>query len=214
MKDYQKQLDTFYDPDTRKQTEAYFEKYWLSQQEYLEIWSPIKQSIFDSNAKQFPDMMFRDNLELILMVGGGIFTQEDFKLLQECMKHTGDHHFVIYQNENVMPAIYIPNEPPLFHPPLRFKYPADITWEELMSGEYISMELFQFFYKDFFVFGDSGNWGKYVANDCDYPLDIIGFRKEYANMFKGKFKVSEEDRHRMAGRLPPAYIKLFNGKSR
>jgi hypothetical protein len=210
MKDYQELLDTFYDPETREQTEAYFENCWLNKNEYLEKWLSIKETVFDRDAKRLPDMMFRDDLQFIPLRGGSIFTPEDFKLLQECMLHTGDRYFVIVQNENVMPTIYVPDEPPLVHPLLRFKYPANITWEELMNGGYISMELFQWFYKDYFVFGDSGKWGKYVANDYEYPLDIIGFRREYDSVFREKFKMSEEERQEIVKWLPPAYKESHN----
>jgi hypothetical protein len=181
MKDYYEQLNTFVEDETREQTTSYFDKYWLNKEEYIEKWLPIQNKIFDSKAKYFPDMMFNSDFQLIALRGGLIFTEEDFYLLQNCMNQTGDKYFVIVQNCSE-------ENPHQEQPPLRFKYPANVTWDELMSGGLVSLELFQYPFKEYFVFGDTGTWGKYVANDYEKPLDIIGFKKNYSEVFKRNFK--------------------------
>jgi hypothetical protein len=60
-------------------------------------------------------------------------------------------------------------------------------------------------HKEYFVFGETGNWGRYVANDYESPLDILGFKREVANIFRSKFALSEAEEREIAGILPPAY---------
>jgi len=196
-KDYEEQLNAFSVAETRSQAELYFSKYWLNKNELFERWLPIQNSIFDSRAEHLPDMMFKSNFELFPLVGGNVFLGEkDFTLLQDCMRETGDSHFVIIQNENVIIKFYEPEDDWIVHPPLRFKYPVNTSWDELMSGGYISIELFQGACKDFFIFGDSSNWGRYAANDyvqpsnllSSNPLIIMGFKNEYSEVFKKNFE--------------------------
>jgi hypothetical protein len=63
---------------------------------------------------------------------------------------------------------------------------------------------------NFFVFGDSGRWGKYAASDYHYtPLDIIGFKSELADIFREQFKQPKEDWEEIQKRLPQKYKKII-----
>jgi hypothetical protein len=192
MKDYNELLNAILDEEIRKQAAVYFQKYWLDEDEYFEKWRPIQDSIFDSKAKYLPDMMFNVGFELFPMVGGDIFVAEsDFTLLQDCMHRTGDEYFAIVQNRNVVVGNYDAEDPFT-----RFKYPVDISWAELMSGGIIGSEHFKNGCKDYFVFGDSGNWGRYVANSWIQPsnlagfnwLNIMGFKKQFSEIFRQSFE--------------------------
>lgn len=89
---------------------------------------------------------------------------------------------------------------------MRFKFPSNITWDELMSGGAISEELFQMSYKDYSVFGDSECWGKYVANDYKNPLDIVGFKNDAKDIFQKKFQLTILERNEIRDWLPDTYI--------
>ena len=69
----------------------------------------------------------------------------------------------------------------------------DISWEAILSGAEISSDVFQRPIRNYFVFGDSGQWGKYAGDDYESPLHIIGFNKKYSDLFHNKFKIPEED---------------------
>lgn len=212
MKDYQKQLDIFSEPNTQAQTIAYFEKYWLNYEEYIKKWLPIQNIIFNNKARHLPNMMFNeDKFELLPSIGGQIFSQKEFEILKKCLKVTKDKYFVLIQNKHVQPEIHNPNGGDnIIHPLLRFKYPLDITWSELMSGGYISVELFQWFYKDYFVFGDSGRWGKYIANHTEqYPFNILGFTKEYESIFKKNFEIKSEEEYQTLKKWLPENYKPY-----
>lgn len=181
MMDYEKQLNFYVEDESREQTASYFEKYWLNREEYMEKWLPIQNTIYDGAGNLFPDVKFKSNFEIIALRGGAIFIEEHFALLQQCLQIIGDSYFVIVENADE----YSPHHG---QPILRFKYPANITWNELTSGGYVSEELFEAPFKEYFVFGNTGTWGKYVANDYVYPLDIIGFQKEYSEVFRERFE--------------------------
>jgi hypothetical protein len=65
-----------------------------------------------------------------------------------------------------------------------------------MSGGIIGSEHFNNGCKDYFVFGDSAVWGRYVANSWIAPenrtglnpVNIMGFRKEYSEIFRKNFE--------------------------
>lgn len=173
---------------------AFLKAYWLDESELIEKWMPIQNVIFDKNAEDFPDMMFNPGFELIVEIGGSLFNQKDFEALQYCMKQVGDKEFVVIEN-------YDKDNPYDLRPQLRFKFPIDITWGQLMNGTNLSADLFQLMERSFFVYGNSGMWGKYVANDyhdvsvdsAGTPLKIIAFKKEYENIFRKYFRMPEKD---------------------
>lgn len=186
-------LSNVWDKDAREEAKVYFEKYWLDENEYFEKWRPVQESIFDLRAKYLPDMMFNVGFELFPLVGGDIFVAEtDFYALQNCMRQTGDEYFAIVQNRNVVVGGGDIEEFPF----TRFKYPVDVTWIELMSGGIVGSEHFNNGCKDYFVFGDSGSWGRYVGNSyvkpgnlvSSNPLNVMGFKKEVAEMFRTSFE--------------------------
>ena len=80
-------------------------------------------------------------------------------------------------------------------PIFRMKFPMDICWDELTSGNFASAILLEMPHKEYFVFGESGSWGKYVANDYEFPLDVLGFRREIANIFRDKFSLTDAEEH-------------------
>jgi len=212
---YRSILDTFSELETRNLSEEYMKKYWIAEAEWLTYWQPIKNDIFCSTSTHLPEMMFENDFELIALIGGVIFTEQDFYLLQDCMKETGDKLFAIIENEGAQPIITDENGKRVFHPPLRFKFPIDIGWQELKNGGGISMEIFESTNREFFVYGDSVKWGKYVANEywersidpAGTPLEIIGFKKEFSDLFNKKFKfnLSRSERRRIMKWLPKLY---------
>ena len=196
MQKYSNQLNTFSEEVTRKQTEGYFEKYWLTEDEYLRKWHSIKVSIFNQDSLRLPDLMFNEDFELLPLVGENIFvSQEDFNISKDLMRLAGDNYFSIVQNEKHLVEIYNGSEY-VIHPFLRFRYPVEISWDEIKSGGLATDELFQGYYKEYFIFGDSGKWGRYAANDYEDPSDelmltpinLMGFRKDHPLNLKTNFE--------------------------
>jgi hypothetical protein len=184
----------------RQIANEYLDKYYLSEQYYLEKWKVIQNSIFVNQEKGLPEIMFNESFSILINRGGILFTKQDFENLQNCLKKMGEKNLIIIQNDfGVRSDI----------PPFRMIYPVDITWENLMSGNFISTALFEMFANDYFVFGESGKWGKYSANDCDYPLDIIGFHPEFKPIFFKYFSQNDEEKQEIEEWLPDKYKKLI-----
>lgn len=199
MKEYFKQQEAFSSQDDAELTAIFFEKYWLYSSDILHQWGAIQEQIFFDKSIDVPNQVFHPEYKLLPMVGGILFGKKDFELLKDCMRFSGDKEFVIVEN-------YDENNPPhKSGPPLRFKFPVDINWEELNNGGYISIELFGMPHKNYYVFGDTGNWGKYTASDNDKPIEIIGCKESCLNYFKETFKEYAGDYNRIFEFLPEAY---------
>lgn len=197
MVDFLAQLDAYAFPESIENSKEYLTKYWLSKQEYFSKWKVIQSILFSE--KEFPEMVFKPGFELLVRKGGVLFEQKEFKLLKECIKTTKDSCIIIVEDYNEE------HPPHNSGPILRFKYPASITWEEINIGDGISYELLQRPIRNFFVFGDTGRWGKYVANDYELPIDVFGFTKEFEVSFKQKFQVSKEEHDELECFLPNEY---------
>ena len=132
--------------------------------------------------------------------GGCLFDEQDFKNLQGCGIEVGDEYLFVIENTF---------DGKLREPGFRMKYPIKITWDELISGNFISATIVGSMHKEFFVFGETGIWGKYAASDYQVPTDIIGFQSKYASVFREKFKVSNSERQKVYSSLPVQYQELI-----
>jgi hypothetical protein len=180
MIDYEQQLRFYSEEETRALTELYFQKYWLRKSEYFDYWLPTRNRIFEVSGPNFPAVRFRPGFEVIFLRGGCLFTKDDFLTLQTCLRITGDEYFVVVENIDF-------EKPHHGEPPLRFKYPADISWDELSSGAYVSQELLETPVKEYFVFGNTASWGRYSANDYVNPIDLVGFSHTNAKLFNERY---------------------------
>ncbi len=185
------------EPDwgNRELAEKYLQKYWLTEQEYLSTWKSIQDNIF-IQGKGLPDIIYHSEFEIIALRGGCLFMEEDFKQLQKALQKVGEEYFVIIQHSQDFTE---------GEPMFRMKFPVNITWEEMISGNYISAVLLEMSYNEYFVFGSKGNWGRYSANDYENPLDIIGFRPELAHFFQEHFKQPKEEKEEIRELLPLEY---------
>lgn len=182
----------------RQVAENYLERYWLYSAEYESAWKQVQDRVFANQNLGLPEMVFSPGYELQASRGGCLFVQEEFERLQECFQAISEKFLFVVENTFGGRV-----KEPIF----RMKFPTGISWGELTSGNFASAILLEMPHKEYFVFGESGTWGKYVANDYESPLDILGFKWEVANVFRGKFKLSETEEREIAEVLPLAYRK-------
>jgi len=193
----------------RELAEEYLRKYWLPEQEYFDVWKPIQDRVFRIDKKVYvngewipdssllPDIVFPPEFKMIAMIGGCLFGDEDFKQLQKALLEMGEKYFVVIQRSQEVFMFGISM--------FRMKFPVNITWEELTSGNYISAVLVKMLFNEYFVFGKTGNWGKYVATDYVWPLDIIGFKPKLSKIFEKHIVLTDADRENLSGCLPQNY---------
>ncbi|SRR6266568_3953635 len=182
--------------------EKYLDTYWLPQSEYENKWKWIQNEIFINQETGLPKLVFNNGYEILIRRGGCLFVEDELKKLQECVLNVGDEHFVVVENTFAGK---------LQEPAFRLKLPTRIEWKDLTSGNFISAIFVGMCHKEYFVFGASGSWGKYAANDFENPLDIIGFKSEYGSIFREKFEASEEERREIATWVPAQYTKYMKG---
>jgi hypothetical protein len=168
----------------RTLAEIFMRKYWLPKDEYDSVWKPIQNRIFSKTARFEGDVVFKSPLFLTKIIDGGcLFDEKDLDKMQEILSHIGEQQFVVImdsQDDSINE-----NEEPSF----RFKFPANIMWEELMSGNYISAVLVEMQFNNYFMFGQNEKWGKYIATDYLRSKDILGVNKDlYKEMYKQFFK--------------------------
>ena len=178
----------------------YLDKYWLDEKEFRDNWKSLQDKMFINQEEGLPEFIFSPSLRFMALRGGITFEEEDFKQLQSCMKILGDKHIIIVQN-SILPAKV---------PPFKMIYPVDITWDELMSGNFISTALFEMSLNEYFVFSESGKWCKYAANDFDLPLNLIACRPEHESVFRQEIEQSEDECQEIKGWLPPKYSESPN----
>ena len=194
------------DSQARDLSKLYMKKYWLDKDDFINNWLPIKNKIFNPDSTDLPELMFNNGFELMAQKAGILFTEEEYWALQDCMEAAGDEYFVIIENKDARNAA-------LGYPGVRFKFPVGVTWKQLNNGDETfpdisSYDLLLNPQKHFFVFGSSGKWGKYNANDySDTPLDIIGFKPELASIFQSRFKQPKQEQKDIMEWLPKAYKK-------
>jgi hypothetical protein len=141
-------------------------------------------------------MVFKDDFELTVEINDGLFSETSFKKLKDCLISIGEESFVVIgQDFNGK----------LERPIFRMKFPVNISWDEMMSGDFISMILFGFSQGEYMVYGQTSEWAKYTANDYIVPLDILAFKPKLRLLFHEKFKRSEIDRMNIKKALPDIY---------
>lgn len=186
MNEYNEQIQYFAFEYSKHQTEQYLKKYWLYENEFQSNWNPILQSIFNFPIKENNTEIFKKKYEVIKQQSGSIFTKELFEDFIECFQYTKDNYFVVIEDYDIL------NPPHTSGPLLRFQYPVTINWEEFnltcnnILEEGICFSLLRPI-RNYFVFGDSGKWARYVGNDFNHAIEYLGYEKEFSNMFLDKF---------------------------
>jgi hypothetical protein len=163
----------------------YLEKYWLNKEELDKIWKPIRNTIFKGDFWSLPDGIFPKDFETITLIGGSVLHNEEYyKRVQQCMNEAGDKYFIIVEDydESNPPGNSPPQPGVIDWPPLHFKFPSNIGYKEVMSGEFVSEEVMWVGDRNYFFYGDSRNWGIY-AEDGFNSLSFIGFKSNSPHCF-------------------------------
>ena len=161
--------------------ESYLKRYWLSAAQYAQDWQALHSRIFAAE-KRLPGMIFKQDWGFVSLLGGAMLGERDIAHLQRCMQVIGDRSFVVIQDTFGMDADQLSYA-------FRLKYPATISWTELVSGNYISAALFDLPEHHYYLFGDSGKWGVYIASDEIESVNLIGFEKSYSQLFRTSFNI-------------------------
>jgi len=186
----------------QRAAELYLKKFWLPLDEYQNTWKPVQDRVFLCD-NVLPEIIFNTGYQMMAFRGGCLFAEDDFIKLQKCFIDIGDSYFVVIENTF---------GGKLIEPAFRMKYPTNISWDELKSGNFVSATILDSLHKEFFVFGKSAGWGKYSASDYKMPLDIVGFRSQYSKLFHETLKVPKLEWHEIYTWLPPQYKQIVKAE--
>jgi len=195
MNELKKIIKTYAYRESIEISKNYLQSYFVSWYEFEANIKSRMNKIFINGFNTFPHKIFKEDLLIIPSVGGVLMTFEDFEFISYCMKYSKDKFLYIIED-------FHPKKPPHnFGPSLRFKYPSNISWEQINMNEGISFQLFQLSARNYYVFGDNGCWGRYVANDYfntiqnigATPLDITAFKLESSQKYFERLKIVATD---------------------
>lgn len=180
----------------------YLERFWLDCEEYKNIWKPIQQKLYSSATSTFPNLLFPKDVYVFLRVAGVSLTKENLEEIKKLMKELGESHFVLIQNNHgIENANSLPN--------FKMKYPVSISWSELMSGGFISTALFEMWHNEYFIFGSSGAWARYVANEYELPIDLLAVKDFLIKSVNSNFCNSQADSKELEKIVPESYKNFY-----
>lgn len=165
------QSDKNHDPSqSRELLSTFINNYWCTDNIKELINKSILQNYKVGGIDIKENLDFKDKYNVYIDIGGATFTEFEYLEFQKTLAGSGSSHFYIF--ENPIPVEFgLNRETVNVTFPVSLKIPVDTAWSELIKGGPISNVLLGNFPKEFFVFGDKLNFGKYCSNDL-YCLDI------------------------------------------
>ncbi|MEM6272613.1 MAG: hypothetical protein AAF998_24590 [Bacteroidota bacterium] len=174
-----------YEEDINRQSVRLFvERFSLSNSEYQSRVKAQLGLMFKNRSTTVPELSFQNSFEEMPGVGGILMEKIEYEALQLIAKRNGDESIFVIENDFDR-SKSLPN--------IRLKIPYRTSWEELQTGGTISSSLFKMPANEYFVFGNSGTWGKYVASDYHFPIYLWGFTPDQAVIFRSYFAPDMEE---------------------
>lgn len=181
-------------PEAVTKADIFLQKYWLEDDEYSSKWLSFEKEIFVKNTMP-PDYVFKRDVKVFgIDLTGVTFFEEEYPFFQKFLKAMNEKNFVIiesasYNSTNINNPRRVQDKE--IEPRLKFKFPADISFEELQSGGIASDIIINGDYlKDYYIFGESVLWSKYAAT-LNYDTYFWGYDEsisEQMAIYKSAFK--------------------------
>lgn len=179
----------------------YLEKYFISPDNFQETWGSTQEELFDPATRNLDRLVFRKSTAVFPQIGGVALTSSSLKEIKLVMQEAGDKEFVLIssaESQNRSETLI-----------LRMKYPITVSWEEVMSGGFISTVLFEMGHNDYFIFGKSGLWARYVANDYEIPIDLFSVDDSLVSAVKQYFQLAEIQAEQLKPVIPDYYKEAY-----
>lgn len=148
---------------------AYLRKYAIDEDEYccqtLQLFRKVFRNMLDANYNiSSIDIasVFRSGFQSEVHVASPIFSKETYLLFQEMCSAYGDRMFYILEDELCEEDTAMV---------VKLKFPVSTTWNEIMSGEFLSNAILRTACRNYYMFGDSGKWGRW----CDYDNNWLDY---------------------------------------
>ena len=152
-----------------QQSIDFLHQYAMNDFEYKDICIPVMRKVFkfspekpfDVNTMTMSDMI-EENFEYFSYHSSPLFWKESYELILKICAEYGDQNIFIVEEE------CCEKDP---DSAFKIRIPVGKSWNEVSNGGYITDVLFNSSNRNYYVFGDSGKWGKwcdYDNDNCDY----------------------------------------------
>lgn len=163
-----------------KRSMLFLEEYSFLNKPLPAEWDDLKNAVFKASFQtedyRYPTTVFNEGFISSCKTGGCLFDKNGYEALQKSLVSLGEEYLYIEKVQE----FYDPK-------PLRFCFPVQLSWKELISGGYFASFLCFYFHGFFFLFGPSAKWGVFVANDAEHDVEILGIRESAAHCFAPYF---------------------------
>jgi hypothetical protein len=185
------------------QGRLFLQKYYMDDVEYEGKCMQAMRKVFANNPESFFDIRYKTIQDLLSnqshyfsYQSSPLFWKESYELIQAiCVKY-GDRYIYILEEERCETAP---------EAAFKLKIPVNHSWEMLANGGCIANVLFNMFQNNYYVFGDSGKWGKWCDYDNDFiDYEVFAYKYETPQIaaYKDYFAITEED-YKSLNMVPP-----------
>ena len=190
-----------------KKAEAFLNHYAITTESELSACHQIMHKMFTHSEKDSffvekdtPRNLFVEGVNLFAQISSPLFWAEHFSYIQKIGMAMGDRFFYILEEEACEADVDVA---------FKMKIPIDISWEELADGGFISDVVFNMFHNNYYVFGDSGKWGRW----CDYENDWMDYEifaySEMCPAVEAYRKWCSSDNDYLSGKRMPDSLRLI-----
>lgn len=152
-----------------QQAIVFLNQYAMNKFVYKDVCTPVMQKIFKVSPSEIFDIrvmpmteMIEDGFDYFSYHSSPLLWKESYELIQKVCAEYGDKYIFIVEEEECESS---PDSA------FKLRIPVCKSWEELSNGGYISDVLFNRPNCNYYVFGDSGMWGKW----CDYDNNNMDY---------------------------------------
>lgn len=147
----------------------FLQKYAMDEKVFRNECFPIMQKIYKSTTDMpfnIQNMsirnIFQNGYKKSILINSPLFNKDHFLAIQKIAEAYKEKNFFIIEDE------MCEDSPEMA---FKLKIPVNLTWEELTNGGCISDVVLNMPQNDFYVFGESGKWGRW----CDYENPWIDY---------------------------------------
>lgn len=180
--------------ESARKAKTFLDKYAMNDDSYHSLCIPAQQRIFRHPAPKGFNILeqevyeiFHDGVKFFSYVSTPLFWKENFELFQAIGRAFGERNLFIIEDEEC-------EEDP--QQTFKLQIPIETTWSELSDGGFISDVVLNMHHNNYFVFGDSGNWGRW----CDYEngwmdYEVFAYKRLCPEILRYKdwCSISEEE---------------------
>jgi len=153
-----------------KKAMVFLDHYAMDDDVYKRLCCPVMNKVFSLPMNCHNEEItgvFHDGFQQFAYNSSPMLWSEKFELIRSIAVSFGDNSLFVVEDEGCE------EDPDVA---FKFMFPIHLTWEEISDGGFISDVLFNMFHNDYYLFGNSGNWGIW----CNYDnpredIEILGY---------------------------------------